>query len=74
MKVIFKQKKQMEEHYMLKIWEIFSLKSNETLSPKEQQNKIIEILSDMKNDVKSFTKTDLKKQFVKTVEESLKSI
>jgi len=64
----------MEEHYMIKIWEIFSLKQNENLSNKEQQNKIVEILSQMKEDVKTFTKSDLKKQVIKNVSEAINNL
>jgi len=64
----------MEEHYMIKIWEIFALKTNENLSPKEQQNKIVEILSQMKEDIKTFTKSDLKKQVIKNVSEAISNL
>ncbi len=59
---------------MSMIWKVFGLKENQNLTVKEQQDKIIEILSLMKKDVEAFTKIEFKKQCVKTVENSLNAL
>lgn len=64
----------MEQHYMIMIWNVIGSKENQNLTVKEQQDKIIDVLSEMKKHVQSFTKTEYKKQFVKAVEESLKNL
>jgi hypothetical protein len=64
----------MEQHYMLMIWKVIGAKENQNLTVKEQQDKIVEILSLMKKDVQDFTKNDFKKQCVKAVEASLNAL
>lgn len=64
----------MEQHYMSMIWKVIGSKENQNLTTKEQQDKIIEILSLMKEDVKSFTKVEFKKQCIKVVQDSLNEL
>ena len=64
----------MEQHYMSMIWQVFGLKENQNLTTKEQQDKIVEILSLMKKDVQDFTKSEFKKQCVKAVESALNGL
>lgn len=61
----------MEQHYMAEIWRVISLKENQTLTVKEQQDKIVEILALMKKDVQEFTKVEFKKQCIKAVDVAL---
>ena len=56
---------------MSMIWQVFGLKENQNLTTKEQQDKIVEILSLMKKDVQDFTKSEFKKKCVKVVEAAL---
>jgi hypothetical protein len=64
----------MEQHYMSMIWKVIGAKENQNLTVKEQQDKIVEILSLMKKDVQDFTKNDFKKQCVKAIEVSLNAL
>lgn len=64
----------MEQHYMAMIWQIFGRKENQNLTVKEQQDKIVEILSSMKKDVQDFTRSEFKKQCVKIVESALNGL
>ena len=64
----------MEEFYMIKIWQIIALKENQTLTVKEQQDKIIEILNTMKNDVETSTKRRFKKEVINVVADSLNAL
>lgn len=66
--------KYMEQHYMLMIWKVIGAKENQNLTVKEQQDKIVEILSSMKKDVQDFTKDEFKKQCVKAIESSLNTL
>lgn len=56
---------------MAEIWRVISLKENQTLTVKEQQDKIVEILALMKKDVQEFTKVEFKKQCIKAVDVAL---
>ena len=64
----------MEEFYMIKIWEVIASKENQNLTPKEQQDKILEILSIMKNGVEKSAKRTFKKEFIKVLGDSLKAL
>jgi hypothetical protein len=64
----------MEEYYMIKIWQVIGLKENQNLTVKEQQDKITNILSDMKKDAETSAKRALKKEFIKTVSISLNAL
>lgn len=64
----------MEQHYMSMIWRIIGLKENQSLTTKEQQEKIVEILSQMKKDVQEFTKAEFKKQCINVIQTCLETI
>lgn len=64
----------MEQHYLMLIWQVFGLKKNENLSNEEKQKMILEILSSMKKMVEDSTKSKLKKDFIKTVTDSLNNL
>ena len=59
---------------MIKIWQVIGLKENQNLTVKEQQDKITNILSDMKKDAETSAKRALKKEFIKTVSISLNAL
>jgi hypothetical protein len=61
----------MEQHYMSLIWDAISLKENENLTVKQQQDKIVTILSKFKKEVEEYTKHNLKKQCIKAIEKTL---
>lgn len=59
---------------MSMIWHVIGAEENQKLTPKEQQDKIVEILTLMKKDVQTSTKFEVKKQCIKIVSDSLNSI
>lgn len=59
---------------MIMIWDVIGSIENQNLTVKEQQDKIVNILSEMKKDVHSFTKTEFKKQCVMAVQNSLNAL
>lgn len=64
----------MKEHYMGLIWGVIGKKENQRLSVKEQQDKIVEILTLMEKDVKDFTKAELKQKYTKAIQNALKEV
>ncbi len=64
----------MEDFYMAQIWDVFSLKVNESLTNKEKQDKIKAILSLMKKDAQDFTKLSFKKECINTITKSLNDL
>ena len=61
----------MEEQYMLLIWNVFSLKVNENLTNKEKQDKIIKILSSMKEEAKDSARVLFKRECLKEIQTTL---
>lgn len=64
----------MEEHYMIKIWQVFGLKENEALTNSEKQSKVLAILSLMKQEAFDFQKQAIKKQCIKAATDSINAL
>ena len=64
----------MEEYYLAQIWQVIGLKENQSLTNAQQQEKILQILRAMKIEAEKFAKNSLKKQFIKTIDDSINAI
>lgn len=64
----------MTKEYAYKIWCIFASIENEHLTPKEQQEKIEELLIQLKKEVSIQTKKSLLREIIKLHEENYLSI
>ena len=64
----------MEDYYLIQIWHVIGAEENQNLTAKEQQGKILSILSQFRNEVESGserkTKIALKKQIEEIFKES----
>lgn len=64
----------MEEEYMLQIYNVFALKTNQDLTVKEQQNKIVEILRKMRKETEDWQKIKLNNHIQEAVKRGIDEV